>query len=278
MCNHAHFLCREWSTPTWGTIRVTPNSQYVHGQSVEVVSPMLSLTKSLISVSVAKITTLFHVKWLCGWCSLPSDHQLLSCWSIHLLLLQLKSYNKDSDNRCVCNCTVCPCLVVSMCSHVITLLPIIGPSLHFKWYFVHLQYQQVGSPFKCLFRSRDLELPSLPPLTLSSSLPNGSLSEEDHLKDRPLRDVYFWWCLAGGDLQGEIHKKGLVKTRPAILNLPWWDLNAGKCELYTNRILCWWASLVTKEGKAYGLERDSVTLYDPTVIQLSLDQLKKVFF
>ena len=80
-------------------------------------------------------------------------------------------------------------------------------------------YQRVESPFRSICRSKDLELPSLPPLTPSQ---NGLVPEEDHFKDRSLKEVYFWWSLAGGDLHGEVQKKGLVKTRPAILNLPWY--------------------------------------------------------
>ena len=37
---------------------------------------------------------------------------------------------------------------------------------------------------------------------------------------RPLREVYHLWNLAGGDLQGELKKRGLIKVKSPVLTLP----------------------------------------------------------
>ena len=37
---------------------------------------------------------------------------------------------------------------------------------------------------------------------------------------RPLREVYHLWTLAGGDMEGELKKRGLIKTKPPIMTLP----------------------------------------------------------
>ena len=37
---------------------------------------------------------------------------------------------------------------------------------------------------------------------------------------RPLREVYHLWSLAGGDMEGELKKRGLIKTKPPIMTLP----------------------------------------------------------
>ena len=37
---------------------------------------------------------------------------------------------------------------------------------------------------------------------------------------RPLHEVYHLWRLAGGDMEGELKKRGLIKTKPPIMTLP----------------------------------------------------------
>ena len=37
---------------------------------------------------------------------------------------------------------------------------------------------------------------------------------------RPLQEVYHLWTLAGGDMEGELKKRGLIKTKPPIMTLP----------------------------------------------------------
>ena len=50
---------------------------------------------------------------------------------------------------------------------------------------------------------------------------------------RPLREVYHLWTLAGGDLEGELKKRGLIKTKPPIMSLPMYVLHC----IYPKRFL-----------------------------------------
>ena len=50
---------------------------------------------------------------------------------------------------------------------------------------------------------------------------------------RPLHEVYHLWTLAGGDLEGELKKRGLIKAKPPIMSLPmyvffFWDTKEKK--------------------------------------------------
>lgn len=35
-----------------------------------------------------------------------------------------------------------------------------------------------------------------------------------------LQHLYYWWQLAGGDIQAELKKNGLIKNSPPILSMP----------------------------------------------------------
>ena len=37
---------------------------------------------------------------------------------------------------------------------------------------------------------------------------------------RPLHEIFHLWTLAGGDLEGELKKCGLIKAKPPIMSLP----------------------------------------------------------
>ncbi|XP_077869431.1 TBC domain-containing protein kinase-like protein, partial [Saccoglossus kowalevskii] len=78
--------------------------------------------------------------------------------------------------------------------------------------------------------------------------------DEDHLANRSIDEVYYLWCLAGGDLEGELKKKGLITTQPPICALP---------------------DVITEDNDMYGLVRDSSFLLDDTITILSIDQLRK---
>ncbi|XP_030836692.1 TBC domain-containing protein kinase-like protein [Strongylocentrotus purpuratus] len=78
--------------------------------------------------------------------------------------------------------------------------------------------------------------------------------DEDHMAQRPMKEVYYLWTLAGGDLEGELRKKGLLRSQPP---------------------LCALANIVTDDGDMHGKERDTSSLNDDTVVILSLEQLKK---
>ncbi|XP_072171396.1 TBC domain-containing protein kinase-like protein [Diadema setosum] len=78
--------------------------------------------------------------------------------------------------------------------------------------------------------------------------------DEDHLAQRPMKEVYYLWTLAGGDLEGELRKKGLLRSQPPI---------------------CALANIVTDGGDMHGKERDTSSLNDDTVVILSLEHLRK---
>ena len=48
---------------------------------------------------------------------------------------------------------------------------------------------------------------------------------------RPLHEVYHLWRLAGGDLEGELKKRGLIKTKPPIMTLPMYVISFLFCYL-----------------------------------------------
>lgn len=36
----------------------------------------------------------------------------------------------------------------------------------------------------------------------------------------PLKHIYYWWQLAGGDVQAELNKEGLIRSEAPILMMP----------------------------------------------------------
>ncbi|XP_047121635.1 TBC domain-containing protein kinase-like protein isoform X3 [Schistocerca piceifrons] len=72
------------------------------------------------------------------------------------------------------------------------------------------------------------------------------------LLERPLKELYHLWRLAGGDVQAELRKQGLIRTKPPILSLP---------------------SLVILEGTVFGQIRDRTSMLDLRVVPLPLDTL-----
>lgn len=55
------------------------------------------------------------------------------------------------------------------------------------------------------------------PLPSHLSLTNGTSSL---LTERPLREVYYLWSLAGGDMELELRRAGLIQSKPPICSLP----------------------------------------------------------
>lgn len=47
-----------------------------------------------------------------------------------------------------------------------------------------------------------------------------SLERKHPLLERSLKELYYLWRLAGGDVQAELRKQGLIRTKPPILSLP----------------------------------------------------------
>jgi len=104
--------------------------------------------------------------------------------------------------------------------------------------------------FPAVFNIRDLEV---------IDFHNGDLSqdddeEEDLLSERPLREVYHLWRLAGGDMEGELKKRGLIKTKPPIMTLP---------------------IILHHTGEELGMKKDRLLLLDETIVPASMTQLRE---
>ena len=69
-----------------------------------------------------------------------------------------------------------------------------------------------------------------------------------------LQEIYHLWQLAGGDVQAELRKHGLLVAAPPVLSLP---------------------SLCTAEGQLFGQPRRRHTLYDRSVVSLACSQLDR---
>jgi TBC domain-containing protein kinase-like protein len=82
-------------------------------------------------------------------------------------------------------------------------------------------------------------------------------ADEDHLAQRPLSEVYYLWTLAGGDLESELKKQGLIRSKPPIMQLPSAVLPAESAH-----VKC-------------GLEKDSAYLFNESQVILSLSQLRQ---
>lgn len=42
----------------------------------------------------------------------------------------------------------------------------------------------------------------------------------DYLAERSIEEVYYLWCLAGGDLEKELVNKEIIRPKPPICTLP----------------------------------------------------------
>lgn len=45
-------------------------------------------------------------------------------------------------------------------------------------------------------------------------------SKRDQLSERSMKEIYYIWQLAGGNVEQELKKQKLIRTKPAILTLP----------------------------------------------------------
>uniref|UniRef100_A0A3B1KB17 TBC domain-containing protein kinase-like protein n=1 Tax=Astyanax mexicanus TaxID=7994 RepID=A0A3B1KB17_ASTMX len=76
---------------------------------------------------------------------------------------------------------------------------------------------------------------------------------EDFLSERSVDEVYYLWCLAGGDLEKELTNKGIIQSKPPVCTLP---------------------NFILEDGEWFGQSRDRSFLLDDTTVTLSLCQLK----
>ncbi|PNF39774.1 TBC domain-containing protein kinase-like protein, partial [Cryptotermes secundus] len=72
------------------------------------------------------------------------------------------------------------------------------------------------------------------------------------LFERSLQELYYLWHLAGGDVQAELRKQGLIRTKAPILSIP---------------------KLVLLEGTVFGQVRDQTSMLDLRVVPIPLDTL-----
>ncbi|XP_041040392.1 TBC domain-containing protein kinase-like protein isoform X1 [Carcharodon carcharias] len=77
--------------------------------------------------------------------------------------------------------------------------------------------------------------------------------DEDYLSERSIDEVYYLWCLAGGDLEKELTIKGIIRSKPPICTL---------------------SNFILEDGESFGQVRDRSFLLDDTTLTLSLCQLK----
>ncbi|XP_064391569.1 TBC domain-containing protein kinase-like protein isoform X2 [Halichondria panicea] len=109
-----------------------------------------------------------------------------------------------------------------------------------------IEYKFLSSPFTNLIRCSQLATPTMDHVNKPHPLP-------DHLTERPMREVYYLWNLAGGELEAELTKRGIIQTCPPVTILP---------------------RLVLNSGETFGSPLNRVALYDSTIIPLSLEQLR----
>ncbi|XP_048467290.1 TBC domain-containing protein kinase-like protein [Rhincodon typus] len=77
--------------------------------------------------------------------------------------------------------------------------------------------------------------------------------DEDYLSERTIDDVYYLWCLAGGDLEKELTIKGIIRSKPPICTL---------------------SNFILEDGESFGQVRDRSFLLDDTTLTLPLCQLR----
>ncbi|XP_026524440.1 TBC domain-containing protein kinase-like protein isoform X1 [Notechis scutatus] len=75
----------------------------------------------------------------------------------------------------------------------------------------------------------------------------------DYLAERTIEEVYYLWCLAGGDLEKELVNKDIIHSKPPICTLP---------------------IFLFEDGESFGQGRDRSFLLDDTTVTLSLCQLR----
>ncbi|XP_075785815.1 TBC domain-containing protein kinase-like protein isoform X3 [Pelodiscus sinensis] len=75
----------------------------------------------------------------------------------------------------------------------------------------------------------------------------------DYLAERSVEEVYYLWCLAGGDLEKELVNKEIIRSKPPICTLP---------------------NFLFEDGESFGQGRDRSSLLDDTTVLLSLCQLR----
>lgn len=110
--------------------------------------------------------------------------------------------------------------------------------------------------------------------------------DDNFLSERTIEEVYYLWCLAGGDLEKELINKEIIQSKPPICTLPKYEKNTlfiaysffyGKKLLYFVLLSLFFpCSFVLEDGESFGQGRDRSFLLDDTTVTLSLCQLRNV--
>uniref|UniRef100_A0A803YJY0 TBC1 domain containing kinase n=1 Tax=Meleagris gallopavo TaxID=9103 RepID=A0A803YJY0_MELGA len=144
---------------------------------------------------------------------------------------------------------------------------LLGSALLSTLYYLHLRPTPEELMRDCLFSEVSLAYPPfLKPAGLFSSSPRCAdltLPEDisqlckdednDYLAERSIEEVYYLWCLAGGDLEKELVNKEIIRSKPPVCTLP---------------------NFVLEDGESFGQGRDRSSLLDDTTVTLSLCQLR----
>ncbi|XP_043917233.1 TBC domain-containing protein kinase-like protein isoform X2 [Protopterus annectens] len=111
---------------------------------------------------------------------------------------------------------------------------------------LHKQYQKPTSLFSSSLRCAELILPE----DISEFFKDEDI---DYLTERSIDEVYYLWCLAGGDLEKELVNKEIIHSKPPICTLP---------------------VFLLEDGESFGQGRDRSLLFDDTTVTLPLCQLR----
>uniref|UniRef100_A0A8C9FAL1 TBC1 domain containing kinase n=1 Tax=Pavo cristatus TaxID=9049 RepID=A0A8C9FAL1_PAVCR len=146
-------------------------------------------------------------------------------------------------------------------------LALLGSALHLMLFCLYLRPTPEELMRDHLFSEVSLAYPPFhKPAGLFSSSPrcaNLTLPEDisqlckdednDYLAERSIEEVYYLWCLAGGDLEKELVNKEIIRSKPPVCTLP---------------------NFVLEDGESFGQGRDRSSLLDDTTVTLSLCQLR----
>ncbi|KAM7394360.1 hypothetical protein PAMP_021171 [Pampus punctatissimus] len=111
---------------------------------------------------------------------------------------------------------------------------------------LYTPFQKPVSLFSSSLRCAHLELPE----DISELCKD---DDDDYLSERAIDEVYYLWCLAGGDLEKELTNKEIIQSKPPICTLP---------------------KFILEDGESFGQGRDRSFLLDDTTVTLSLCQLR----
>uniref|UniRef100_A0A8C5LHA7 TBC domain-containing protein kinase-like protein n=1 Tax=Leptobrachium leishanense TaxID=445787 RepID=A0A8C5LHA7_9ANUR len=141
--------------------------------------------------------------------------------------------------------------VIKVChTFYLSILPTAGDLLHDSVFSeissLYVPFRQPASLFSSTLRCADLILPEDISLLCNDV-------DSDFLEERSIEEVYYLWCLAGGDLEKELMSKGIILSKPPVCTLP---------------------NFLLEDGESFGQGRDRSFLLDDTTVTLSLCQLR----